>query len=198
MTAAAPVWLASSLVVGLLAPARADVINRLPAPPPDPTTSPEPPPPEPSPPLPEPEQRPTSYEGQVLRAPFRSREIVIDVPGERTRTTKIALASVAGAGLLAGAIGLYYHLDSHSASDAVSTSLPTGRAWTAEDEALVDRAGQSRTRAAIGYAVSGGLAIAAIVGYIVSQPKSERNVIRPHAAIAPTTNGAVVAGTWLW
>ena len=185
------VWLASTLVVALVAPVRADVINRLPPPPPPEPANPEP--------EPEPEHRPSTFEGQVVRPPIRTREIVIDIPGERPLTTKIALASLAGASVVAGALGLYFHLDSRSAAGEVSASLPTGRTWTVADQEFVDRAGRSRTRAAIAYGVGGGFAIAAIVGYIVSHPTSEQNVIRPHrAAIVPTSDGAVVTGAWTW
>ncbi|MFI5123481.1 MAG: hypothetical protein ACHQJ5_11355, partial [Vicinamibacteria bacterium] len=54
-------------------------------------------------PAPEPEPAP-----RVARP--KPREIVIEIPGERSTTNTVALAAVAGAGVIAGAIGVYFNL----------------------------------------------------------------------------------------
>jgi hypothetical protein len=136
----------------------------------------------------------------VLKAPVRTREIVVDVPGVRSRNNKIILASSTALGVLVGALGVYYHLDSRDAANAVTATTFTGRAWTPADDELVDQAERSRTRAAIAYSVGGALVTAAIVGFIFTEPKSEREVIRPHAqaTLAPTQGGAMLGGVWRW
>jgi hypothetical protein len=194
MRAAWLAWLVMSV-----APARADVMDRLPPPPPPP----EQPEPEPEPlvvPLPtapsSTEHTQQEHEGQILRTPIRPREIVIDVPGLRSRNEKLLLGALLGATAIAGGIGLYFHLDSRTAADAVSASRPTGEAWTEGDTDLVDRAARSRTRAAIGYAIGGAFAIGGIVALIVTSPKPERNVIRPHFAIGE--HGGSIGGAWAW
>jgi hypothetical protein len=127
-------------------------------------------------------------------------EIVIEIPGERSTENKILLGSLAGAGLVLGALGAYWHLDSRSASDEVSADSFTGRAWTAEDRALFDQAERSRGRAIIAYTAGGALLIGAAVLYIVTEPKSERAVIRPHGRGSPsvtaTDGGAILGGMW--
>src|SRR5690349_10078622 len=77
------------------------------------------------------------------------KDIVIEIPGERSTENKVLLGGLAGAGLLLGVLGAYWHLDSRSASNDVSADSFTGHAWTAEDEALHDRADRSRGRAII-------------------------------------------------
>jgi len=72
------------------------------------------------------------------RAARADKDIVIEVPGERTMDNKLFLGGLAGAGFLVGAVGAYFHLDSRSAANDVSSDRYTGHAWTSEDEALVD------------------------------------------------------------
>ena len=137
----------------------------------------------------------------AAHAPARAdKDIVIEIPGERSTENKILLGSLAGAGFLFGALGAYWHLDSRSASNDVSSDRFTGHAWTADDQALVDRADRSRGRAIIAYSAGGALLIGAAIVYIVTEPKSETAVIRPHGrgtpTVAPTEGGAVLGGMW--
>ena len=134
-----------------------------------------------------------------VRADGRGKDIVIEVPGERTLTTRLVIGGLAGAGVVAGALGLYFHLDSRSAANAESADAMTGRAWTQEDVDQVDRASSSRTKAAVGYSIGGALLIGAVVALIATDPGSETAVIHPHtgvATIVPTAGGAVVGGVW--
>jgi hypothetical protein len=180
------VWLACVAVIGL-APgyARADE----PAP-----SDPEPPAKE----APKPEAAPIEKPGldtPIVR-PIRTREIVVDIPGERSTNNKLALGAIAVGGLLAGSLGLYWHLDSRSAANDVTATMPTGNAWTAHDQSLLDRADSSRTRATVAYTVGGLFITAAIVGLIVTEPKTERSVIHPNATVSVSGDGAMVGGAW--
>jgi len=136
----------------------------------------------------------------VPRLAHADKDIVIEIPGERTTEQKILVGSLAGAGFVVGAIGAYFHYDSRQASDDVGSDTYTGHAWTAEDRVLVDQADRSRTRAIVGYSIGGALLIGAIVAYIVTDPPSESVVIRPHgrgsAMLTPTEGGAMAVGTW--
>lgn len=129
-----------------------------------------------------------------------NKDIVIEIPGERTMEQKVLVGGIAGAGLLVGAIGAYFHYDSSQASDEVGSAKFTGHAWTAEDRALVDQADRSRTLAIVGYSVGGALLIGAIVAYVITDPPSETAVIHPHgrgsAMLTPTPGGAMAFGTW--
>ncbi len=134
-------------------------------------------------------------------AAAQPKEIVIETPGERSTENKLLLAALAGAGVLAGGLGLYWHLDARSASNDVSSDSFTGRAWTAEDAALVDQADRSRGRAVVAYGIGGGLLVAAVVALIMTEPASETTVIRPHApplnpVVTPVPGGAVLGGGW--
>jgi len=128
----------------------------------------------------------------------RGKDIVIEVPGERTLNNKLAIGGVAGAGLLVGALGLYFNLDARSAADELSSQLFTGKAWTADKEALDDRAHRSSGRAGIAYGIGGALIAGAIAALVITEPKSERSVIRtgPAPAITPVQGGALLGGAW--
>ena len=133
------------------------------------------------------------------------KDIVLEIPGERS-TQNIALcAGVAGGGALLVGLGVYYNLDSRSAADAVSAHEATGRAWTAADQSDLTRAHDSGVKAGILYGVGGAMVIGAVVTWIVTEPKTEKRIIHPHGtgkaappavSLAPTPGGALVAGRW--
>jgi hypothetical protein len=127
------------------------------------------------------------------------RDIVIETPNERSTNTKILLGVVAGAGVVAGGLGAYWHLDSRSAAADVSAGKFTGEAWTSEDVALADQADRSGSRAAVAYGIGGALLIGAAIAFIVTDPGSETTVITPNRGtptVAPTAGGAVLGGMW--
>lgn len=129
----------------------------------------------------------------------RTREIVIEVPVERSRTNVIALASVAGAAVLAGAIGLSYHLDARSATEEIEGGAFQGRPWTQAQIDLVERAERSSAAATVCYGIGGALILGAAVAYIVTAPRSRTSVIRTIGAaptVAPVAGGAVLGGAW--
>lgn len=124
--------------------------------------------------------------------------IVITTPGERSPSNIATAAGLAGVGLLAGGLGVYFHLDGKDASDEVSAGVYTGKAWTDKQVDLVHKAEDDRTRAIVAYSIGGAALIGAIVYYIVTDPPSETTVIQPHAqpAVMPTQGGALLGGTW--
>ncbi len=122
------------------------------------------------------------------------RDIVVRDTGERSQKNVITLAAVAAGGALVGGIGVYYHLDSRDAANAVSADSPTNLAWGAKQQADYDRADSSKLKAEIFYGVGGALLIGAIVGYIVTAPEETTTVIHPH--MAPTQGGAILGAGW--
>jgi hypothetical protein len=137
----------------------------------------------------------------ATRAPaYAEKDIIIEIPGERSTENKLMLGGIAGAGVILGLLGAYWHLDSRSASDDVTADSFTGQAWTAEDQALFERAERSRGRAIIAYSAGGVLLVGAAVLYIITEPKSETAVIRPHGrgspTVTPTDGGAMLGGMW--
>jgi hypothetical protein len=130
----------------------------------------------------------------------RGRDITIEIPGERPMNNKLLVGGLAGGGLLVGALGLYFHLDSRTASDDVSSQKLTGRAWTTTAQALADRADRSATRAGVAYGIGGALVVAAIVTWIATEPASTTEVIHtgPAPAFIPTKEGAALGGSWTW
>lgn len=134
--------------------------------------------------------------------PVEKGDIVVETPGERSLDNELVVGGVAGAGVIVSALGVYFHLDGRSAADKVSADSYTGKAWTTDKNALVDRADRDRTRAIACYSVGGALLVGAIVAWIITEPKSSTTVIHPHglgspsASLSPTDGGALVGGTW--
>lgn len=127
------------------------------------------------------------------------RNIEIVTRPERSLGNRLLLAGLVGGGAIAGGLGLYFHLESRDAANAVSADGATGRAWSAEDRAEVDRAADNRGRAAIAYSIGGGLVIAAIVTALLTEPEEETTVIVPRGPapmVMPAEGGAVLGGAW--
>jgi hypothetical protein len=137
----------------------------------------------------------------TIAQPTQPRDIVIETPGKRSRTTDLVLAGVAGAAVVVGALGLYWNLDARSAADTLTAVLPTGLPWTAADQRLYERAHDSSVNAGVCYGIGGALLVGAVVGLIVTTPASEKSVIHPRLvravpAVAPTAGGLVAGGMW--
>jgi hypothetical protein len=134
--------------------------------------------------------------------PARGKDIVIITPGARPRNNILTIAGLAGAGALFGGLGLYFHLDSRSASNDVAATKPTNEPWTSADAARYDQAHSSATKAAVFYGVGGAFALGALVYAVVTQPEPETTIIHPHSnptampTVAPTPGGALVGGAW--
>jgi hypothetical protein len=133
-------------------------------------------------------------EAPPTRPPLRPREIVVEIPGLRTERQRLGLGALGGVALVAGSVGFYFHLESRAAANAVSASRFTGEPWSAALAATVERGARDRRNAAIGYAIGGAAAIAAIAYYIHSSPPATRHVIRPHVA----ATSLELVGTWAW
>ncbi len=138
-----------------------------------------------------------SYEKPTYKTPIRPREIVIEVPGVRSKQTRLVLGSLLAAGAAAGALGVYFHLGSQSAANDVSEEVFNGQTWTSARQARLEEGEQARGRAGIAYAVGGAFVIGAIVALIATEPKSEQAVIRPrHAGVTPVPGGAIAGAGW--
>jgi hypothetical protein len=126
---------------------------------------------------------------------------VILTPGSRSRNTDIVLASLAGAAVIFGGIGVYWNLDANTAANNVSATAPTGLPWNAAEQHEYDRAHDSSVKAGVFYGVGGALLIGAAVGLIVTAPAPHKDVIHPRMAhavptLAPAPGGAVFGGAW--
>jgi hypothetical protein len=134
--------------------------------------------------------------------PPKGKDVVIVAYPERSKTNMIVLGGLAAGGVILGAVGLYYHLDSRSAADEVGAHSFSGEPWSAEKQAAYERAHTSSVAAGVFYGIGGGLLLATAIAYIVTEPKPETMVIHPHsdpkptALVAPIKGGAVVGGAW--
>jgi hypothetical protein len=158
-------------------------------PPPQPkkeTPTEEPPPP-----------RPQSEAPVIYKQPIRPREIVVDIPGVRSTQTRLMLGGLAAATLIVGGIGLYFHVESRDAANEVSRQIFAGETWTQARQDRVEDAERSKTRAIIGSTAGGLLLAGTITALILTEPKSERAVIRPrHAGVVPVPGGAIAGAGW--
>jgi hypothetical protein len=121
-------------------------------------------------------------------------DIVVTTEGQRSTKNIAILASVAGAGALLGGIGAYFNVQSRSSANDVSASSPTSTPWTAARQATYDNAHDEGVKAGIFYGIGGALLIGAVVGLIVTVPKSETTTIHPHVNVQP--GGATLGGSW--
>jgi hypothetical protein len=133
----------------------------------------------------------------------RGKDVIIIAYPDRTTKNLVTIGALAGAGVVAGAIGLYFHIDSRDASDEVSAHNFTGKPWTQERQDAYDRAHSSATAAEVLYGIGGALVLATAVVYIVTEPKAETMTIHPHADYKPSAlvaplrgGGAIVGGAW--
>lgn len=129
------------------------------------------------------------------------RKIEIVHRPERSLGNRLLLAGIAGGGALAGGLGVYFHLESRDAANAVGADSFTSTAWGPDDQANVDRAADNRSKAMVAYGIGGGLLLAAVVTLIVTEPAAETVVITPRTpsvtpTVSPAEGGAVLGGRW--
>jgi hypothetical protein len=201
-------------LVAMTAPAFAGEPDGVGAPPPPAPSPPSQTIPAPVPPTPEPavdpaySERPDAHESATRMGPNervgvrRARDIVVKYRPDRSRQNITTVALLGGAGLLFGGVGLYFHLDSRSATDDVKADRYTGQTWTSDREDTFDRAHRSATLAGVGYAIGGAFLIATAVVYMVTEPPLESLVIHPHSEpkpitmVTPLPGGAFVSRGW--
>jgi hypothetical protein len=125
-----------------------------------------------------------------------------EVDRERTKRDKILIASLGGGALLVGGIGLLFHLDSRDLSDAISASgRHTGLTYTHDTDDTRRAALRSRAFTIASYGLGGGLLVATLVAYILTDPGTETITLdgegaRPPVAIEPIVGGAVGTASW--
>jgi hypothetical protein len=158
--------------------------------------SPEQPTPEPrvDPAYGEPPERDLADGGGSYFAAPKGKDIVVTSRPDRSRKNVLGLATAAGASLVAGGVGLYFHVDSRDASRAISAPAYTGAAWTDETQATYDRAHRSALLAGVFYGIGGAALLATAIAYIATEPAQETTIIHPHVSLAP--GGATVGGGW--
>jgi hypothetical protein len=141
--------------------------------------------------------RPEPDSSDFAKPRAAGKDIVITVPGERSHHNILVLSSIAGAGALLGAVGLYFNLDARSAANDVNADQAQHVPWTPALQSKYDQAHDSSVKAGVFYGLGGAVVIGAIVGLIITTPKDTTTVIHPHTAlIAPTPGGAVVGTAW--
>lgn len=187
------------------------------APPPGPpgeTPPVAPPPTEPAPPEAPPRVDPDygatpddAYEGtaeSMTPGIRRGRDIVVRYTPSRSKKNITTIAVMGGLGLVAGAVGFYFHRQYSSDSDAVSAKTSTGRTWTADYQTRYDDAKTNSTVAGVTYGIGGALVLATAIYYIATEPEQQEIVITPNTkvrtsalpAIVPTQGGAMLGGAW--
>lgn len=135
----------------------------------------------------------------------RGRDIVVRYTPNRSKQNITLIASIAGAAVVMGAVGLYFHFDANSAAEEVAAKTFTGRAWTSDRQEAYDTAQRSSTIAGVMYGIGGALLLSTAIVFIATEPERKEIVITPHsgtpkptAMLAPTRGGAIVGGTWRW
>jgi hypothetical protein len=125
----------------------------------------------------------------------------VDKP--RTNTERIVIASLFGGALVFGGLGVAMHVRSSNKSDEVSSEGEhTGLVWTPERDSIREDAELARTLSIGAYSIGGGLVIAGLVTFILTDPGTEVVKIgedtQPSAqttfSIVP--GGAVVGSEW--
>jgi hypothetical protein len=127
------------------------------------------------------------------------KQLTFKEAGSRSETERITLYSLFGAGLLAGAVGTFYVLDSRSQSDKVSANgYHTGQTWTADLEATRTDALRSRKVAQVSLGLSTGFLLAGIVTYIITEPEMEVGYQdwQTRSFAKPTRGGVVLGQGW--
>ncbi|HUH02468.1 MAG TPA: hypothetical protein VML75_10755 [Kofleriaceae bacterium] len=145
----------------------------------------------------------TDYFGED--APTQDISFRTDIP--RTRNQRIVIASLFGGAALFGAVGVGFHLDSRSKSDAVSALGDHTRVtWDDSHESTRSSALRSRTLAIVGYSAGGVLLVAGTIALYLTEPGTNVVTVGDEAETAPSPvvpvslvpvrGGAVVGGTW--
>ena len=174
------------------------------APQPEPSTQTPLPPPQPEAPKADPAygDKPDAGGGISTFNGVRGHDYFVKSYPDRTQKNVVTLAVGAGASVLIGGVGLYFHLDSRDSANQVSAHKFTGEPWSEDRQALYDDAHSSAVKAGVFYGIGGALLLGTAIAYMVTEPKQETMLIHPHsdpkptALLAPTRGGALIGGTW--
>jgi hypothetical protein len=179
---------------------------------PEPTPAQPAPEPAPGQPAPAPEPKLDPAYGEPTAGPEtsgpRRQDIVVRFHPDRTRNNVTLLAALGGAGVVFGAVGVYFHLDWRSANDDVAADRYTGHTWSAERQDTYERAQRSSLAAGVCYGIGAGFLLATAIAYMATEPGMETRIIHPHdngaplarrlprIQVGPTRGGAVVGSAW--
>lgn len=142
----------------------------------------------------QPPERDLADGGASYFAAPKGKDIVIKHYPDRSRKNVIGLWTTVGAGAVLGGVGFAFHLDYRSKSGDVAASRFTGQPWNAERQATYEDAQRSSTMAGVFYGLGGATLLAAVVAFIVTEPKVETMVIHPH--VDPKSGGATLGAGW--
>lgn len=128
--------------------------------------------------------------------------LVFKVDRERNTRQRVLIASLFGASILFGGVGVLFHIDSRNKSDEVSTDAGrhSGRIYTEELEDTRQAAIRSRNLTIASYSVGAGFLVGTFIAYLLTDPGQETVRVGTEAAsrvmVAPTRGGALVGGAW--
>jgi len=142
------------------------------------------------------------YFAEPTKAPLTYR-----VDGARSRNQKVVLVSLAGATVLATAVGVYFHMDARDATREVEalSGEHTNRVYTPEVDARRQDAVNSGTAATVFYGLGSALLISTVVAFIVTSPPDEIHEYKsgndsrisvPY--IVPVDGGAMIGKQWTY
>lgn len=124
-------------------------------------------------------------------------EITFEIDRSRSRGERITVASLLGGAVVAGGVGVLFTLDAADKADEVSaTGKHSGLVYTPEREETRRDAIRSRRFAIAGYAVGGGLLVAGITAFILTDPGTETMLVSSRTALVPTDGGFFAARSW--
>lgn len=114
---------------------------------------------------------------------------VAPAPGERARWRSIAGIAALGAGAVTAAVGGYFALEARSAAGELDAFYQRGGTWD-DERAALERSLDSSNRRAVGFAVAGGLVMAAggVLYYLGRSPRRD-----DRWTVMPTERGAAMA-----
>jgi len=134
--------------------------------------------------------------------PVPNSTIKVRVSRSRTPPQRLAIWGLLGGGVLAGAAGVWFHLDSRDAAGelSVNDARPIGT-WTPDRQDTYDRADRSGAKAILFYGLGGACLAGAFVVAALTHPGADAVDVRPahaRATFGTVPGGAVVGGAWRW
>ena len=125
--------------------------------------------------------------------------VVFRIDRERTANDWYVIGGLGGGALLFGVVGVLFHRDASNAANDVSADEFTGRTWTPALQSRHDRSVRSGGIATVSYAVGGGLALATVIAFFLTDPGTEivtKQDDAPKPYVVPTPGGMMVGQEW--